>query len=90
MTYRGQRIRMVLDFSKATYTARNSVVSPTKNIVKLDQKIKTRVIIDKKPLKQLKTKKNGQRYTRQTDILGRYTRQTAGLAVLITCQTKKL
>lgn len=55
MTYRGQRIRMVLDFSKATYTARNSGVSPTKNIVKLNQKIKTYVLIDKKPLKQLKT-----------------------------------
>ena len=33
--------------------------------------------------------KNGQRYTRQTDILGGYTRQTAGLAMLITRQTKK-
>ena len=48
---------MVLDFLKATYTARNSGVSPTKNIVKLDQKIKTHVIIDKEPLKQLNTKK---------------------------------
>ena len=57
MTYGGQRIRMVLDFLKAIYTARNSGVSPTKNIVKLDQKIKTHVIIDKEPLKQLKTKK---------------------------------